>query len=329
MVLITVRNILIYQAVALLSALIRLLIVGSYIRRQFPFLSAQTDVVYIPPKQVQRRHVLVSEIAGLVIDSTDLVVLSTFSGLISASIYSVYSFVTSGIGNILSSCREAVFAGIGRAYFSDFEGFKRKMDRFESLYFSITFFLYTTTILLYKPFITVYTKKMDAGYVLAGLPILFVLAKLLVNLRIPAIVAINTAGHFEQVKNYAVIEAAINLILSLLFVRAYGIYGVLGGTIIGSLYRTPILIRYSNKQIYKRSAFCYWKKILIWLPVFAASYVLSFYVPISCTSLTMWIVMAVPTATIVFAVCILWMMLFDKTTFHFLRRIVLHRRKAD
>lgn len=328
-VLFTCKNILIYQMVAVLVAFVRMLIVGIYVKRKFPFLSSGAKAKYVPQKQAQRKHVLISEVAGIVIDSTDLVVLSTFSGLVSASIYSVYSFVTSGIGNILGSCREAVFAGIGKTFYENFHSFRQKMDRFESVYLAIVFCLYSVTVLLYMPFIAVYTENMDTEYVFAGLPILFILSRLIVNLRIPAIVAINAAGHFAQVKYYALIEAVINLVLSLTLVGKYGIYGVLVGTIIAALFRTPVLIWYSSKNICKHPMCYYWKKVLIWLPVFVASYLISVMTPLKCASLGAWVLVAIPTTVCVCVVCAVWMAIFDKDTFCSLYRTIFHKRERN
>ena len=140
LVIFTGRNILVYQAVALVTTLVRLVIVSGYVRKKFPYLHHYKRQKGLTEKGSKRKDVMVSEIAGMVIDSTDLLVLSAFSGLVAASVYSVYNFVTAGLGNVLGSCREAVFAGIGRTYYADREAFKRKISEFESIYFFLAFF---------------------------------------------------------------------------------------------------------------------------------------------------------------------------------------------
>lgn len=314
-VLFTTKNILLYQTVAVVSTLVRFFVVNLYIRRHFPYLQTYKSSKKNLVKSTKRTDVLVSEIAGMVIDSTDLLVLSSIGGgLVSASIYAVYHFVTSGLGNILGSCREAVFAGIGKTYYSDFDEFKVKFEKFESVYFFLTFYLYTVAILLFKPFVQIYTQNMDADYVHAGLPILFILAKLTVNLRIPAIVSINTAGHFKQVKYYAVIEAVINVAVSVALVNWLGIYGVLVGTIVAGLFRTPVLVWYTNKYILKRNGFCYLKKLAIWVPALVVGYIVSVVLPMSFDSLLAWLGAAVGVAGGVFVILLLWLLLVDRGT---------------
>lgn len=314
-VLFVIKDIIVYQAVAVVTTLVRLFIVSSYVRKYFPYLYKKSDKKIELQKESKRKDVLISEIAGLIISSTDMILLSTFSGLIFTSIYSIYSFVTNGLGNVLSSCREAVFAGLGKTYYSDFDSFKKQFGNFESVYFFLTFYLYSTAVLLFRPFIEVYTENMDVNYVYKSLPILFILSVLLVNLRIPAIVTINTVGHFKEVRNYAVIEAIINFALSLLLVKSFEIFGVLIGTIVGAAYRTPLLIHHSNKYIVKRKAMDYWKKVLLWMPVFVGSCVLSIVAPIKCTSILNWILTAIPVAITMLVASALWIFLFERKTF--------------
>ena len=308
LVLFTAENIILYQLVAVATTLVRFAVVGTYVRKKFPYLQGYKKDTHHVERTSQRKDVLVSEIAGMAIDSTDLLVLSTFSSLVNASIYSVYHFVVMGLWSVLSSCREAVFAGIGRLYFENIETFKKKMDSFETLYLSLAFYLYCVCIVLFRPFIEVYTANMDAEYYYAGLPILFVLCKLIVSMRIPSIVAINTAGHFKQVKYYAVIEAVINLVLSLALVKPLGIYGVLIGTLAGAAYRTPVLVHYVNKNILERKHWTYWKKVLPWAAFLLLCWFFSEHFPPSCQSLIGWVgaafvcaaVMIVPAAGLLF-----------------------------
>lgn len=330
-VLFTAKNILLYQGVAVASTLLRFVLAGTYIRHKFPYLNEYKKQKIELPKNTKRKDVLVAEVVGMVISSTDLLVLSSSVGLVSASIYSVYHFVTSGLGNILGSCREAVFAGIGKTYFADFNEFKKKFEKFESVYFFLTFYLYAVAILLFKPFVTVYTANMDAQYVYAGFPVLFIFAQMLVNLRIPAIVCINTAGHFKQVKHYAVIEAVINLALSIVLVKPLGIYGVLIGTITGALFRTPLLVRHADKHIIQRTGKQYLKKMAIWLPVFFCCYIISVLRPLQCASLAEWIGMAVLVMVVVLSVFMLWITLVDRDTFNEIKETVkniIRRRKS-
>ena len=313
LVLFTTKNIVFYQLVLVATALLRFAIVGTYVRKKFPYLQNYRKQDLPVERASQRTDVLVSEIAGMVINSTDLLVLSTFSSLVNASIYSVYHFVVMGLWSVLSSCREAVFAGIGKLYFESIEAFKKKMDSFESVYLALAFYLYSLCVILFRPFIEVYTANMDAQYYYAGLPILFVLCKLIVSMRIPSIVAVNTAGHFKQVKYFAVIEAVINLVVSLALVKPLGIYGVLVGTLAGAAYRTPVLVHYVNKNILERKHWAYWKKVLPWGVFLALCWLASEFWVLPCTSLVGWVLLAAVCAAALLVVAAIWMFVFNRS----------------
>lgn len=323
-VLFTLQNIIIYQSVAVIVTLIRLAIVSTYIRKQFPYLRqySHEELKGTKVEIKQRSDVMVSEIAGLVISSTPLVVLSTFSSLVYASIYAIYNFVIAGMQGFLGSAREAVIASMGKMYYTDREVFNSNMDRFESLYYTIMLVLYSTAILVFTPFIQIYTCKMDADYNLPGLSILFVISALIVGLRIPSIVAINTAGHFKQVKKYAVIEAIINITLSVLLTFKFNIYGVLIATIVAGLYRTPVLIYYSYKNIYQRSLRPFLKKILIGGAVFVSAYFVSRTIDYTPDTLLNWLILSVIAFLIVVAVVFTVLFVFDRVLVNYLIKMI-------
>ena len=149
----------------------------------------------------------------------------------------------------------------------------------------------------------------------AGFPLLFILARLLVNMRIPSIVAINTAGHFREVKHYAVMEAVINLVLSVLLVKPLGIYGVLIGTITGAAVRTPILVHYANRHIICRTDWKYWKKILLWAPLFFGCCLIGSAGWITCETLVQWIAAAAIVAAVLMVISLLWLRLVERDVY--------------
>lgn len=321
-VLFTLKNIIIYQVVAVVITLFRLVVVSSYVKKEFPYL-IQYSYKELQETKVeikQRSDVMVSEIAGLVISSTPLIVLSTLSSLVYSSIYAIYNFVIAGMQG-LGSTREAVIASMGRMYYSDKEKFYLNMDFFESLYFAIMLILYSTAIFVFTPFIIVYTSRMDAEYNLPWLSIMFIVSALIVGLRIPSIVAINTAGHFKQVKIYAVIEAIINITLSILLTIRFNIYGVLIATIIAGLYRTPVLIHYAYKHIYQKSLKPFLRKILIGGSIFVSTYFISRTIEYIPSSLISWLIFAgIVFLIMTFVVCII-LLFFDRPLIKFILNV--------
>ena len=326
LVLLLTKNIYLYQSILLIGVLIRCVILFFVCRKDFKDLKANTPEIK-KVTMAQRRDVLISEIAGFVISSTDVLIISSFMGFAYSSIYSVYAFVMSGITNILGSIREGVYSGMWQLLFTDKERFKKVFSSFETIYLTITFMLFTIAAIAYRSFITVYTAKMDMNYVFLIYPMLFVLAQVLVNLRIPAIMATNSAGHFKQVKKYAVAEAIINLVLSLALVKPLGIAGVLIGTICGGLYRTPVYVNYCNKHVLERKNIKYIKKVALLGVPFLIGLALSF-VDWHIQTFMQWFVFAAITGVIVALVyvSILWLMEKEYIKNTFLKKLKFIRR---
>lgn len=328
-VLFTIQNILLYQFIAVIITFLRLGILTLYIRKKFSYLSS-TDIKQHKDnrnsvKIKNRKDVLISELAGLVIDSTDLIVLSIFASLLDASIYSVYNFVLIGLSGFLSSAREAVIAGLGKKFHENKEAFVSKIKTFESIYLLIAFVLYSVAILMFKPFILLYTKGMDAEYFYPLLPLLFVIPRILTSLRIPSIVGINISGDFKQVKRYAIIEAIINLTLSLILVKIWGIYGVLMATIIAAVYRTPVLINYTYKHILKKSPAVAFFKIVPWMIMFAICVIISFNCNFGAKDFVDWVVTGGICFTAVGIVSLLILFFTDKAALNQISSILIKK----
>ena len=200
----------------------------------------------------QRNSFLVHEIVGVIFSSTDLVLISIFCDLKIASVYAVYSMVTSAVSSIIGQVFNGTKYILGDAYQK--ENYQKIHDSFNTIYITVVFALYTVVYMLFKPFIDVYTSGIDdVNYSIRFLPVLFVLIQLLSSCRNVDTVLIKNALHSKQTINRAVIEAVINLGTSIVLLNFIGIHGVLIGTVAALLYRTNDMIIYANKRILKRS----------------------------------------------------------------------------
>ena len=81
------------------------------------------------------------------------------------------------------------------------------------------------------------------------LAVLFMLIGFANNIRIPCLTMINAAGHFKETQWRAILEAVINITVSLLLIKPLGMYGLLMGTICSFAYRTTDIIYYAHKHI--------------------------------------------------------------------------------
>lgn len=182
---------------------------------------------------------------------------------------------------------------------------------------------------MFKPFILLYTHGLDVEYYYPLLPILFIIPRILTSLRIPSIVTINISGDFKQVKKYAVFEAIINLTLSLIFVKLWGIYGVLIATIIAAAYRTPVLINYSYRKILLMNPATVVAKVIPWMVLFGACTTISFFCDFGNRNFVDWTVSAIMCFVTVATVSLSILFFTDRTAFRQITSIVLKNESKE
>ena len=226
----------------------------------------------------KRWSAMLHQLAGLVVYNTDVTLLTIFGSLIEVSIYSVYNLVFSHIYNLLTNIfSTGTLASFGQVMS---EGRKdallKAYDLYEYVYYFVVSFVYGVSASMILPFVSVYTKKYtDIHYVDVRLAILFMVIGFANNMRVPSGTMINAAGHFKETQWRAILEATINLTVSLILVKPLGMFGLLIGTVCSFAYRTTDIIYYSHKHILNisckkavlrviRTAFCIMGSILLY-----------------------------------------------------------------
>ncbi len=204
-------------------------------------------------------------IASFIHDNTDMVVLSIMTNLKIVSIYSVYRLVTLGIKKMIQAISSAIVPSIGRIYASNDE--KKLSDKFRDYEVIITILsciFFSVSFLLITPFVVYYTKNItDISYNNETFGFLLVISEFLFCIREPYINITTIANKFNEIKKYAYLEAIINVVLSIVFVKLLGLIGVVLGTIISISYRLICHIIYLKSNILSKSIIDVLKNILL------------------------------------------------------------------
>lgn len=281
-------GILFVQSISLACALINGLIVTLYVRRRYPRLDrrAKPDFGAIG----KRWNVLVHQIAGLVVNHTDILILSIVDTLKQVSVYSAYNMIYSHLGNVVQSTfLQAPQGDFGQLYNKDKKAFEKLYASYETMLTVLLFVISTLALLLTLPFIRLYTAGVtDVRYIDVWLPVLFVAIFLMNQVRGPAIITVNASGAFRETQWGAIVEAIINIVVSLalFFFTDLGMKGLLLGTVASYLFRTTDVITYVYRNLLERSIWRFLRLIVanlaalgtlaavfyVWRPVEAASY---------------------------------------------------------
>lgn len=213
----------------------------------------------------QKWNGLAHHISGVVLGNTDVVVLTLLSSLENVSIYAVYSLIVNGVKQIVVSMTNGFRALFGNMLAKDeTDTLNDTFDCVEWLLHTLVTFVFLLTAFLIVPFVRVYTKDItDANYIVPTFACLITLAQAAYCLRLPYYVMVNAAGHYKQTQMSAIIEASINIVLSVTLVFRFGLVGVAIGTFAAMTYRTLYLVNYLKKSILFRKMDHFFKHILI------------------------------------------------------------------
>ena len=203
----------------------------------------------------QRWDAFAHQIAAFVHSNTDLMVLTVFSNLYQVSVYNIYYMVVSGVRKFVTVFTSGIEAVIGKMIATSKS---KQLNSFVSTYELginvISIISFTCTALLIVPFMQVYTAGVtDVDYIQPMLGYFLVLGSFLACVRLPYQSMVESAGHFKETRNGAILEAVINVTLSLILVNIWGAVGVAIGTVFAMAFRTIQYAIYSYRKILRKS----------------------------------------------------------------------------
>lgn len=240
LVLILYNNYLLYLLIQILSTLISNISISKKADLMFPYLEKyKKETLSKEERKSIGKNVLamISHKTGSVIVSgTDNILIASFVGIYWLGLYSNYTLILNVVKSLILQLINPVTASIGNL--NAIEDEERSYDIFKKmLFFNFSISLISSLLLLniYNPFI----KFWIGGEYLLSLDIVFliVIDFFVIQMRKTAIIFIDTYGLFWEIKLKSLVEAIVNLCVSLvlLVILDLGIYGVLMGTLISNI----------------------------------------------------------------------------------------------
>lgn len=242
--------------------LMRPLFLQWYVRRHY---AIQKNIKYDQEPISQKWNGLAQHISSVVLDGTDVIVLTLFSTLTNVSIYAAYHLVLNGIRNLLAASVGGIEPLIGNIIAQKGEkGADKAFRATEWALHTLTSFVYGCTFVLIVPFIMVYTQGIrDADYNQPIFAFLLTLAGAGYGYRLPYSAMILSAGHYRKTQNSYFFAAGLNIISSIFFVKIYGLCGVAIGTIIAIYYQVFWMGIYTYRCIFKTGLKPFFARIII------------------------------------------------------------------
>ena len=205
---------------------------------------------------------MLHKIGGTVLSSTDNILLSKYIGLAVTGIYANYSMVISSVFSIISMFFSGFTPSLGNAH-----AVLDKDSRYEIYKRSLLINLFSvglTTVCIFgliDDFLLLWLRK--AYFLEESVVILLSISFFINGSRIISTSYTNACGLFVRDKARPLIEASLNLLISIIALKVIGIGGIFLGTIISSLltviWREPLLL---YKYAFGKSVADYWKEYI-------------------------------------------------------------------
>lgn len=242
------HDILIMQLLGVLIMGIQAIIYTAYFKRKYGWVDKKAKIDMTLLKN--RKYYVIQQVAGLVFNSTDTLILSIFCGLKVTSVYTVYNMVYSALNMLIAIVRTSTNFVQGQAYHENKERFSEIYKAYTSLQVSLGSVLSSCGVILIISFIKLYTSGVDdIEYVNYLVPVLFSINIMLDCMRGASLAGANIAGKAHETTWRYIMEAGINLSVSLALVKPLGIVGVLLGTVTSGFWRSIDSIHYFYKNV--------------------------------------------------------------------------------
>lgn len=222
-----------------------------YVRKNYRLVSdCEADKIALN----QRSSVMFHSIANIVHDNTDILLLTLFTDAKTISVYTVYYLIVRNVKQIMQNFVTGLEAAFGNMWVKkEYDAFRKNFSTYEFLIFSFSSVVFTCVGLLLTSFISLYTKGItDTNYIRPAFAVLVTVAEGIFCIRQPYITIVQAAGKYKETRNGAVMEAIINLAISLFLINIIGLEGVIVGTLVANIFRTLQYSIFSSKHLLNR-----------------------------------------------------------------------------
>ncbi len=268
-------NVIMVQLSFFIINILQMLLYSIYIRKHYSWI----DLKARPDNQAisQKSATMVHQVSSMIFYNTDVFLLTVLTqDLKIVSIYTMYNTIVSMVTTMINQVAIGFDFRLGQMYNTDKKQYFQLHHIFEIAYLVLVFSAMTIVYIFILPFMRLYTAGVDdVNYINEWYPLIFVIVPLLSYGRLAANNIINYAGHFEKTKWRAVLESLINIVVSVIGILKFGIFGALIGTIAASLYRTNDMILYAYKYLIKDKP---WKTYKRWVACFGIFFAVVYFI---------------------------------------------------
>ena len=276
------KNYYLYLATKIVCQLVENIIISHQSNKYYPLLKdANNEHI---DKETEKnifnkvKALLFHKVGASLVNGTDNIIISKFLGVFTVGLYTNYELLTRACYTMFSQVISSTTASVGNLLASkDSNKAFSVFNNMRFFNFWISAFTATSLLVIAQPFIEIWIGK-------EGLLPLFVLIVIAFNYfqkmqRCTFATFKDSSGIWEEDKFVPLVESAINIIASIVFVKLFGLGGVFLGTIVsGFSYWGYSYPKYVYKNLFNRSYLDYAKETLGYIFLFVGIASLTYFI---------------------------------------------------
>ena len=227
-----------YLIIKVMMRLVENIVISSYVNRRYSYL-LDNNVTKLDSKTEKDifqkiKALFFHKIGTFIVSGTDNIIISKYLGLVTVGLYSNYYMIINAVQTVINHIIQATRASVGNLLVT--ESKTKQFDIFNKIRFVnfwISCFSSICIFVIMDSFITIWIgyKFVLPTKVLLVLVINF----FIVSSRSTYGAFKETAGIFYEDRFVPIIESILNIVLSIIFVKKFGLMGVFMGTIASGL----------------------------------------------------------------------------------------------
>lgn len=227
--------------------------------KQYPWLQTVNSNIKISGMG----NVLYHKISGTVFSNTDILIISTFLSPLEVTIYSSYNYIIKFINDIVYMFASSITASMGNVIYK--ENMNKQIDIFEKINSIFIFMAMTFSIILYWSINSFVSLWIGADKIISKSALILMIFTLFIIVSARPFLLIRDAkALYKETKFIAISEALINIILSLILIRFFGITGVVFATAFATLFTTNIFYPiFVYKKVFNITYIKYFIKLIL------------------------------------------------------------------
>lgn len=254
-VLLNVKNLLLFEALNLIGIGIQIIFCRRFVKRNYNYLSVPGNrAPSVSMDSIkQKKETLVYAVTTHISYNTDIIILTIFRSFSEVSIYSVYNMIISVVNYVFSILTNAVSSSFGNLYQENDNRFNDIFNAYEWVCLLLNTVLSISILFVIRAFILFYTNGSEINYWDHQIAFMFIINVFINNIRSPYSIIIKVTESYDKTQKIFVLEAILNICVSILLVIHMGIIGVLLGTFFSAQLRNFFIINLVCSDILKIS----------------------------------------------------------------------------